>query len=73
MFIVLDTTSIYNLEFEEEPPSVFVDWACEALIVDYNTILGIDVDVLNRKKIKLYPTSEDGKVNRRISKTYYLD
>lgn len=73
MFFVNDTISIYNLKPNEETTSVYVDWACEALIVDYNVIFGIDIDILNRERIKLYPTNEDGEIKKEISKMYVGD
>lgn len=72
-FIVYDTATLHQLDQDTLQTSVLIDWNCNAIICDYNVILGFDKDVLNKNRIRLYPTDEEGRVNKGISKSFYLE
>lgn len=50
-----------------------IDWNINAIVVDYNVVFDFDIDFLDRRKLKLYPTDENGKVDKLFSKVYYLE
>ncbi len=69
-FMMHDTSRISN-RYPLTP--AYIDWNINAIVVDYSVILGFDIDFLDRRKLKVFPTNENGKVDKLFSKVYYLE
>lgn len=65
-FITHDTTTISNL-YPFMDASVYVDWNRSTIVIEYDAIFGFDIDLLDRRKFKLFPTDRSGKVNKKWS------
>lgn len=72
-FISYDSSTIDNLDTNLKPASVFIDWACKAIIADNDLFFGFEIDIMNENKINLFPINKKGRLIRKYSKAYYYN